>query len=195
MTSNDEELLSSLLQQTDTNSESEWSTQEVEDGGAKCVNKDCELIVIRWNVSQIACLTMKCQIVIRWIVSQIQVVCIAYQLEGHYVAGESRTRCCVRSVGRGRTFCSGRGSRTRCSVRDVGGGGERVLSQLHKVGVPGLHGNAQVCSVRSVGRVRTFCSGRGSRTRCSMRSVGGGGERVMSQLHKVCLRYNTQVLG
>ena len=69
VTSNDEELLSSLLQQTDTNSESEWSTQEVEDGGAKCVNKDCQLIVIRWNVSQIACLTMKCQIVIRWIVS------------------------------------------------------------------------------------------------------------------------------
>ena len=36
----------------------------------------------------------------------------------------------------------------------MGGGGERVLSQLHKVCVPGLHGNAQMCSVRSVGRGR-----------------------------------------
>ena len=56
--------------------------------GPKCVNKDCELIVIRWIVSQIACLTMKCQIVIQWNVSQIQVACIAYQLEGHSAAGE-----------------------------------------------------------------------------------------------------------
>ena len=41
--SNDKELFSSLVQQTDTTSESECPTQEVEDNSAKCVNKDCEL--------------------------------------------------------------------------------------------------------------------------------------------------------